>query len=104
MMKLLKFVNHVDQLLVPHNFRRKSKKVQYYLSSLLLVLFVGILALGGYQAIHPHKVTHITLWHGVNPPPNPDILQKLVDKFNQTHSNIQLESLYVGQQDQEIPN
>ncbi len=90
MMKLLKFVNHVDQLLIPHNFRRKSKKAQYYLSSLLLVLFVGILALGGCQAIHPHQVTHITLWHGVNPPQNRDFLQKLVDKFNQTHSNIQV--------------
>ncbi|GAB4370406.1 MAG: ABC transporter substrate-binding protein [Elainellaceae cyanobacterium] len=48
-------------------------------------------------------VIHLTLWQGVNPPPNRDVLQRLVDRFNQTHSNIQVESLYVGQSDQQIP-
>ncbi|MEA5573834.1 ABC transporter substrate-binding protein [Calothrix sp. UHCC 0171] len=48
-------------------------------------------------------VTHITLWQGVNPPPNRDVLQKLVNKFNQTHPDIQVESLYIGQQDQQMP-
>jgi multiple sugar transport system substrate-binding protein len=43
------------------------------------------------------------LWQGVNPPPNRDVLQKLVDKFNQTHPDIQVESLYAGQQDQQMP-
>lgn len=67
---------------------------------------VGILALAGCQVIFPglrDKVTHVTLWQGVNPPPNRDVLQKLVDKFNQTHPDIQVESLYVGQQDQQTP-
>jgi hypothetical protein len=31
-------------------------------------------------------------------------LQKLVDKCNQTHADIQANSLYVGQLDQQIPN
>jgi multiple sugar transport system substrate-binding protein len=48
-------------------------------------------------------VTHLTLWQGVNPPPNRDVLQRLVDKFNQTHPEIQVESLYVGQGDQQMP-
>jgi multiple sugar transport system substrate-binding protein len=48
-------------------------------------------------------VTHLTLWQGVNPPPNRDILQRLVDKFNQRHPDIQVESLYVGQSDQQMP-
>ena len=48
-------------------------------------------------------VVHLTLWQGVNPPPNRDVLQKLVDKFNQRHPNIQVESLYVGQGDQQMP-
>lgn len=49
------------------------------------------------------NVTHLTLWQGVNPPSNRDVLQKLVDKFNQNHPNIQVESLYVGQPDQQMP-
>ncbi|MBW4650921.1 MAG: ABC transporter substrate-binding protein [Kastovskya adunca ATA6-11-RM4] len=48
-------------------------------------------------------VTKITLWHGVNPPSNRDVLQTLVDQFNQEHSDIQVESLYVGQEDQQTP-
>jgi len=48
-------------------------------------------------------ITHLTLWHGVNPPPNRDVLQTLVDKFNQAHPQIQVESLYVGQADQQTP-
>jgi multiple sugar transport system substrate-binding protein len=51
----------------------------------------------------PSNVTHLTLWQGVNPPPNRDVLQKLVDKFNQRHPDIQVESLYVGQSDQQLP-
>ncbi len=48
-------------------------------------------------------VTHLTLWQGVNPPPNRDVLQKLVNQFNQQHPDIQVESLYVGQGDQQMP-
>ncbi|TAF07834.1 MAG: ABC transporter substrate-binding protein [Nostocales cyanobacterium] len=102
-MKLRKLVNHLYQLFITRNFRTKSKKRRFYLSSVLLVLLMGMLALGGCQAIQSHKVTHITLWHGVNPPANRDILQQLVDKFNQNHPDIKVESLYVGQQDQQMP-
>ncbi|MEA5513980.1 ABC transporter substrate-binding protein [Nodularia sp. UHCC 0506] len=79
--------------------------MQYYFKSLLLLLLVGILALGGCQTMRIAKtgVIHLTLWQGVNPPPNRDVLQKLVDKFNQTHPKIQVESLYAGQQDQQTP-
>ncbi|MTJ09416.1 ABC transporter substrate-binding protein [Anabaena sp. UHCC 0204] len=86
--------------LIPRNYWRLAKK---YLKPLLLVLFLGIVSLHGCQAIRSHQVIHITLWHGVNPPQNRDVLQKLVDKFNQNHPNIQVESLYVGQQDQQMP-
>ncbi|NJO77931.1 MAG: ABC transporter substrate-binding protein, partial [Cyanobacteria bacterium RM1_2_2] len=54
-------------------------------------------------AATPSSVTHLTLWHGVNPPPNREVLQRLVDRFNQNHPAIQVESLYVGQGDQQIP-
>ncbi len=73
----------------------------------LILLLVGILTLAGCQSIPVNssqdKVIHLTLWQGVNPPSNRDVLQKLVDKFNQTHSDIQVESLYVGQPDQQMP-
>jgi multiple sugar transport system substrate-binding protein len=45
----------------------------------------------------------LTLWQGVNPPPNREVLQKLVDRFNQSHPSIQVESLYIGQSDQQMP-
>jgi multiple sugar transport system substrate-binding protein len=48
-------------------------------------------------------VTYLTLWQGINPPPNRDVFQKLVAKFNQQHPDIQVESLYVGQADQQLP-
>ncbi len=48
-------------------------------------------------------MTHLTLWQGINPPPNRDVFQKLVTKFNQQHPDIQVESLYVGQADQQLP-
>ena len=45
----------------------------------------------------------ITLWHGINPPPNRDVFQTLTDKFNKTHPNIQVEPIYIGQPDQQLP-
>jgi multiple sugar transport system substrate-binding protein len=46
---------------------------------------------------------NLTLWQGINPPPNREVFQKLVDRFNQSHPNIQVESLYIGQPDQQMP-
>jgi multiple sugar transport system substrate-binding protein len=48
-------------------------------------------------------VTKVTLWHGINPPENRDIFDALVDKFNQTHQDIQVEALYIGQPDAQLP-
>lgn len=48
-------------------------------------------------------ILRLTLWQGVNPPPNRDVLDRLVQQFNQTHPDIQVRSLYVGQGDQQIP-
>lgn len=62
-----------------------------------------LIGLTGCQARPSSGITHLTLWQGVNPPPNRKVLQKLVDRFNQTHPTIQVESLYVGQSDQQMP-
>jgi multiple sugar transport system substrate-binding protein len=79
--------------------------------SWLLIGVLSLLVLAGCQPIFSDAnqgvqgdaVIHLTLWQGVNPPPNRDVLQRLVDRFNQTHPNIQVESLYVGQSDQQMP-
>ncbi|MBD2680115.1 MULTISPECIES: ABC transporter substrate-binding protein [Nostoc] len=96
-----------DYFSPPWHPKRKRNKLPNYLRKLLLILLVGIVAIAGCQAILPgvkqDNVIHLTLWQGVNPPPNRDVLQKLVDKFNQSHPDIQVESLYVGQQDQQTP-
>ncbi|WP_414528656.1 ABC transporter substrate-binding protein [Nodularia chucula] len=89
----------------PQKSRKKSHKFRFYSRKLLLLLFVGIVALAGCQTLRTANtnVVHLTLWQGVNPPANRDVLDRLVDKFNQTHANIQVESLYAGQQDQQTP-
>lgn len=72
----------------------------------LFILGFCLLLLGGCQLQgHPDQagVLQLTLWHGVNPPHNRDVLQELVDRFNQEHPDIEVKSLYVGQEDQQIP-
>ncbi|MBV8885323.1 MAG: sugar ABC transporter substrate-binding protein, partial [Chroococcidiopsidaceae cyanobacterium CP_BM_RX_35] len=76
--------------------------------SVLVLLVLGILTLEGCQFLPARSVksagiTKVTLWQGVNPPSNRDMLQKLVDQFNREHPEIQVESLYVGQSDQQMP-
>ncbi|MEH1864964.1 MAG: ABC transporter substrate-binding protein [Nostoc sp.] len=50
-----------------------------------------------------NRVTHLTLWQGISPPANRDVFEKLVDKFNQTHTDVYVESIYAGQLDQQLP-
>ncbi|MGP1381974.1 MAG: ABC transporter substrate-binding protein [Thainema sp.] len=49
------------------------------------------------------EVVHLTLWQGISPPSNRDVFQSLVEQFNQAHPYIEVESLYIGQPDQQIP-
>lgn len=68
-------------------------------------LVLRVVLAGPQMAIaHPEFTPiHLTLWHGVNPPPNRVVLQQLVDQFNHTHPEIQVEPLYIGQPDQQMP-
>jgi multiple sugar transport system substrate-binding protein len=100
--------------IVSIGFRQLRKQLQarlsvraMYIPILLTLMLVGILTLGGCQIFSrqssPSDTIKLTLWQGVNPPPNRDVLQALVDRFNRNHPNIQVESLYVGQSDQQLP-
>jgi multiple sugar transport system substrate-binding protein len=71
----------------------------------LFVVLILLLFVTGCTPVRLDRdgVTHLTLWQGINPPPNRDVFQKLVDRFNRQHPDIQVESLYVGQADQQLP-
>ncbi|HHP7245491.1 MAG TPA: ABC transporter substrate-binding protein [Elainellaceae cyanobacterium] len=71
----------------------------------LVVIACLSLILSGCQAGISQEpgMTHLTLWHGANPPPNRDVLNRLVEQFNQTHPSIQVDALYIGQGDQQMP-
>lgn len=65
--------------------------------SLLIIVFgLCVIFLSSCQeAAHKDNgVIHLSLWQGINPPKNRDVFNKLVDKFNQTHPDIQVESIY----------
>ncbi|WP_009631229.1 ABC transporter substrate-binding protein [Synechocystis sp. PCC 7509] len=87
----------------PPNCSVFGDKFNFFLK---LILIVSLFLTGCQNLIETPKstdITKITLWQGVNPPLNRDVLQKLVDKFNQEHPDIKVESLYVGQSEQQLP-
>ncbi|MBE9143850.1 ABC transporter substrate-binding protein [Planktothrix mougeotii] len=69
------------------------------LSPLGIVLSICLIFLSNCQGIYqkPDSSIHLSLWQSVNPPPNRDVFERLVDKFNQTHTDIQIESIFIGQ-------
>lgn len=72
---------------------------------LLAGLTCLVLLIAGCQATPdaPSGQVHLTLWQGISPPANREVFQTLVAQFNATHPDIEVESLYVGQPDQQIP-
>lgn len=50
-----------------------------------------------------NNVIHLTLWQGINPPANREVFQKLVAKFNQTHTDVQVDSIFAGGYEQQLP-
>jgi multiple sugar transport system substrate-binding protein len=96
-------------VLVDRSLRQARPEVLAWIKILCIAL-LGLLILTGCQPQgQPPQSSagsapiRLTLWQGVNPPPNRDVLQKLVDQFNQSHPQIQVESLYIGQPDQQMP-
>jgi multiple sugar transport system substrate-binding protein len=49
------------------------------------------------------NVTELTLWHGINPPPNREVFQDLVSEFNESHEQLQVNAIYIGQPDSQLP-
>ena len=76
-------------------------------NSIEILIITGLICLTllvGCSNTEPvNSVTKITFWHGINPPENRDIFQKLVDKFNRDNPDVEVEALYVGQPDAQLP-
>ncbi|MDR9402858.1 MAG: extracellular solute-binding protein, partial [Halothece sp. Uz-M2-17] len=49
------------------------------------------------------NVTRLTLWHGINPPSNREVFQDLVDQFNRNHEQLEVDAIYIGQPDGQLP-
>lgn len=73
----------------------------FIISGLLCLLFLG--GCSNQEPRSKQEVTKITFWHGINPPENRDIFQELVTKFNQKNPDIEVEALYIGQPDGQLP-
>jgi multiple sugar transport system substrate-binding protein len=86
---------------------RLAARIGMMIALILLVIIAGCtpaqLVGGASQREQRPGVTHLTLWHGINPPPNRDVFGQLVAKFNRTHPEIEIESIYVGQADRQLP-
>ena len=85
-----------------------SKVIIQVKRAFCILLTLNFLILSGCQNSSPltaqnSGIIRLTLWHGINPPPNRDVFQTLTEKFNKTHPNIQVEALYIGQPDQQLP-
>ncbi|MTJ13435.1 ABC transporter substrate-binding protein [Anabaena sp. UHCC 0187] len=78
------------------NYLRQLFDSAWRLTLLGIVLSFCIIFLFSCQeATHKgNGVIHLTLWQSINPPVNRDVFEKLVEKFNHKHSDIQVESVY----------
>jgi len=45
----------------------------------------------------------LDLWQGINPPPNREVFDRLVDRFNADRPDIHINSIYAGQSEQQMP-
>jgi multiple sugar transport system substrate-binding protein len=85
----------------------KLPKISIRWRRLIGIIFIclSLLLTNGCQGGDRHNtgVTKVTLWHGINPPENRDVFNELVAKFNQTHQDIEVEALYIGQPDAQLP-
>jgi multiple sugar transport system substrate-binding protein len=76
-------------------------QVYFWLGIIIFSLFV----ISGCQPNQQANkgIIKVTLWHGINPPENRDVFNELVANFNQNHEDIEVEALYIGQPDGQLP-
>ncbi|HAN46903.1 MAG TPA: ABC transporter substrate-binding protein [Cyanobacteria bacterium UBA8156] len=64
---------------------------------------LGLAASGVMGCSAPVRVDRTVLWQGINPPSNRQVFLDLVDRFNQSQSEVWVEARYAGQPDQQGP-
>ncbi|WP_445638721.1 N-Acetyl-D-glucosamine ABC transport system, sugar-binding protein [Nostoc sp. DSM 114161] len=87
----------------PSLLTSQIRKFTWQVSLIGIAFVFCLIFLSGCQGIRQKDdgVIHLTLWQALNPPAHREIFQKLVDRFNQTHSDIQVESIF--QPDPQLP-
>ena len=72
---------------------------------IIVILCGSLLLVNGCQSDRQvdSKVTKVTLWHGINPPENRDVFNELIERFNHYNLDIEVEALYIGQPDTQLP-
>lgn len=81
-------------------------KIKRYLITLfcLIIIFTPIIsACQNSSSITTNGITKITFWHGINPPENREIFNELLAEFNNNNPDIEVEALYIGQPDEQLP-
>ena len=71
--------------------------------ALCALLALGMTSCAGNAPEARDAPLHLTLWHGINPPANREIFDDLVAEFNRRHPDIEIEALYIGQPDGQLP-
>jgi multiple sugar transport system substrate-binding protein len=91
-------------MLLVADYKVAKKCIKTGLICLLLLTFLLLSSCSSHQTLAGKpEVTKITFWHGINPPENRVVFQELVDKFNQSNPDLEVESLYIGQPDTQLP-
>ena len=70
-----------------------------------IIICCSLLLISGCQSDRQidDNITKVTLWHGINPPENRDVFDELIAQFNRQHLDIEVEALYIGQPDAQLP-
>jgi multiple sugar transport system substrate-binding protein len=77
---------------------RKLNNSTWLLSLMGIIASIFFILYGCQGTVHQNdRVIHLSLWQSINPPVNRDVFNKLVNKFNQVHTDIQVESIFIGQ-------
>ncbi|BBD67436.1 extracellular solute-binding protein [Nostoc commune NIES-4072] len=80
-------------------FSRQLTNSTWRLSLMGIILSIFFLFLYGCQGTVQKNdgVIHLSLWQSINPPTNRYVFNKLVAKFNQTHTDVKVKSIFIGQ-------